>query len=312
EMEIVIVREGQSPDSATARKRIRVNDRPRRAIDVIGQVNVVMFGPQDLDLVIGSPNLRRRYLDIMISQIDQHYVRTLQTYGKVLLQRNSLLRTMSERGRRWGVDEISEQLDFWDDELVRQGSYLLRRRLETIAELGELANRIHARLAGTPDRLELLYDSSIADAVQAVESVPEETELAERFRKRLGALRADELRRAVSLAGPHRDDIRFTVGGVDMRTYGSRGQQRSVILAVKLAEVELMHQATGETPLLLLDDVVSELDPERRRYLLQGVLERRQQVLVTATDLIPVGREFLSKAHLFETSGPGELRARGA
>jgi len=136
------------------------------------------------------------------------------------------------------------------------------------------------------------------------------TAIAAAYRARLAASRADELRRGQTLAGPHRDDLAFTVAGVDMGTYGSRGQQRSVILALKLAEVELMREATGEMPLLLLDDVVSELDPERRRYLLQAVLDRKQQVLVTTTDLLPVGREFLSHAALFETTGPGNLRER--
>jgi len=306
-MEIIVIREGGEASTGTSRKRIRVNDHPRKAIDAIGQVNAVMFGPQDLDLIIGPPNLRRRYLDVTISQIDSHYVRSLQTYQKVVLQRNSLLKSLSERGRRAAPNELGEQLVFWDEELVREGGYLLRRRLEVVARLGELANAIHARLAGTDDPLEILYDSSVTQAVECVAEPPNEIELMERYRRRLVEGRAEEQRRAMTIAGPHRDDLLFRVGGVDMRTYGSRGQQRSVILAVKLAEVELMHETTGETPLLLLDDVVSELDPERRRYLLQAVLEHRQQVLVTATDLIPVGREFLSRAHLMETSGPGGL-----
>jgi DNA replication and repair protein RecF len=311
QIEITVIREGSESDSGLARKRIRVNNLPKRAIDLIGQVNAVMFSPQDLDLIVGAPSLRRRYLDITISQIDPHYVRTLQTYQKVVLQRNSLLRSLAERGRRPGADLDGDQLTYWDEELVRHGAYLLRRRLEVVGHLNRLADGLHARLAGTGEALEVLYRSTVTDETMPATELPDEETVRERYAERLRAGRGEELRRAVTLAGPHRDDISFTVGGVDMGTYGSRGQQRSVILAVKLAEVELMHEATGEMPLLLLDDVVSELDPERRRYLLEAVLERRQQVLVTATDLIPVGREFLSRASLFETTGGGELRARG-
>ncbi|MDP9381562.1 MAG: DNA replication/repair protein RecF [Chloroflexota bacterium] len=311
-LEIIVIREGTTEqDQGMARKRIKVNNLPRRAIDVIGQVNAVMFSPQDLDLIVGSPSLRRRYLDITISQIDPHYVRTLQTYQKIVLQRNSLLRSLADRGRRPGVNGDSDQLTYWDEELVRNGAYLLRRRLEVVGHLNRLADGLHARLAGTGEALEVLYRSSISDQTVPPTDVPDEEALRECYAKRLRSSRTEELRRAVTLAGPHRDDISFTVGGVDMGTYGSRGQQRSVILAVKLAEVELMQEATGEMPLLLLDDVVSELDPERRRYLLEAVLERRQQVLVTATDLIPVGREFLSRASLFETTSGGGLQARG-
>lgn len=309
-IEIIVMRENAQSDSGVARKRIRVNNLPKRAIDLIGQVNAVMFGPQDLDLIVGSPSLRRRYLDITISQIDPHYVRTLQTYQKVVLQRNSLLKSMAERGRRvWGESE-PDQLTYWDDELVQHGSYLLVRRLEVIGHLNRLADGLHSRLAGTGEALEVLYRSTVTDETMPAITAPSEESVREKYRERLRLGRTEELRRAVTLAGPHRDDIQFTVGGVDMGIYGSRGQQRSVILAVKLAEVELMHEATGEMPLLLLDDVVSELDPERRRYLLEAVLERRQQVLVTATDLIPVGREFLARASLFETTSTGTLKAR--
>jgi DNA replication and repair protein RecF len=312
-IEIVVTREGANgtePQSGIARKLIRVNGQKRRAIDLIGQVNAVMFGPQDLDLIVGAPALRRRYLDITISQIDPHYVRTLQTYQKVVLQRNSLLKSMAERGRRGGETGAVDQLTYWDGELVANGAYLLYRRLGVIGELNRIADGLHARLAGTGEALEVLYRSTVAEETLPAEGAPSEEAVRDRYAERLRASRAEELRRAVTLVGPHRDDVAFTVGGVDMGTYGSRGQQRSVILAVKLAEVELMREATGEMPLLLLDDVVSELDPERRRYLLEAVLERKQQVLVTATDLIPVGRSFLSRAALFETTGGGELHAR--
>ncbi len=299
DVEIIVMRDG-GEGVTTTRKRIRVNDRPRRAIDLIGQVNAVMFGPQDLDLIVGPPTLRRRYLDITISQIDPHYVRTLQMYQRVVLQRNSLLKSASDRGLR--PSGAADQLLYWDEELVRHGAYLLARRLEALAQLNTIADALHRRLAGTGEPLELRYRSTVNDGDLLPSEAPGEEALAEAFGRRLEQRRSDELRRGMTLSGPHRDDVLFLVGGVDMAPYGSRGQQRSVILALKLAEVDLMLDATGEMPILLLDDVVSELDPERRRYLLEAVLERRQQVLVTATDLVPVGREFLSRASLLETS----------
>lgn len=310
-IEIIILREGTGGNPNAAKKRIRVDDRPRRAIDLIGQVNAVMFVPQDLDLIVGAPSLRRRYLDITISQIDPHYVRMLQVFQRVLLQRNSLLRSLGERGYRYGGDAGADQLGYWDEELVNNGAYLLRRRLEIVQSISEIANKLHLRLAGTTDPLEILYKSSVIDETVSVSEIPSEETLRDTYRERLNAARRDELRRGITLAGPHRDDLQFVVRDIDMGVYGSRGQQRSVILALKLAEVELMQDVTGEIPILLLDDVVSELDPERRRYLLETVLQRKQQVLVTATDLLPVGREFLSRASLFETRNWEQQAQRG-
>ena len=170
-VEIIVMRgDGEDADTGIARKRIRVNNVARRAIDLIGQVNAVMFGPQDLDLIVGSPALRRRYLDITISQIDSHYVRTLQTYNKVVLQRNSLLKSFAERGRR---DVSNEQLSYWDDELVRHGAYLLKRRLDAIGQLNQLADSLHARLAGTGDALEVLYPVDRDGADDACHGCPE-------------------------------------------------------------------------------------------------------------------------------------------
>lgn len=309
-VEMIVIGETGQGDGRTARKRLRLNGVPKRALDVIGEVNAVMFGPQDLDLVVGAPALRRRYLDITLSQMDPHYVRTLQTYQRVVLQRNSLLKALSDQGYRQLPDASSQQLGYWDEELVHHGSYLLHHRLEMVHKLNSLADALHARISGTDERLTILYKSTLTEEPIGSEAPPDERAVESLYRARLRTGRADELRRAATLYGPHRDDIQLNVGEMDVAVYGSRGQQRSVLLALKLGEVELMHSVTGELPILLLDDVVSELDPERRRYLLQTVLEREQQVLVTATDLVPVGREFLARASLFETTSPGTLLAR--
>jgi len=260
-------------------KRIRVNGAPKRAIDLIGQINVVAFAPQDVDLVCGSPAGRRRYLDITISQIDHRYVRTLALYQKVLLQRNSLLRLIREgRGR-------PDQLGYWDEELASAGAFVIRRRAEAITAMQRLAEGIHRSLTGLRERLDLRYAPNLPlRAGDATAETADQAEVVARFRRELKSALANELRLAQSLVGPHRDDLIFQVDGVDMNAYGSRGQQRTVALSLKLAELQLMREATGQLPILLLDDVMSELDEARRSRVL-GAIEPGQQVLATATDL---------------------------
>lgn len=307
QVEITILKESTA-QGENVRKRIRVNGVNKRAIDLIGQVNVVMFGPQDLDLIVGAPSLRRRYLNITISQLDHQYVRTLQTYERVVLQRNTLIKALSERAFKLSDESINDQFAYWDNELVNQGSYLLARRLELLSRMNELASMVHSKLTGSSQELSIAYKSTLFDSLPLQLDNPREEEIRDLYIKKIHDLRREELRRGMTLVGPHRDDISFLVGGVDIGVYGSRGQQRSVILAIKLAEVDLMKSITGDLPILLLDDVVSELDPERRRYLLQNVLQLSQQALVTTTDLLTIGREFLAEASLFETTSTGLLQ----
>jgi len=214
----------QSGNGQRFQKQVRLNGVGKRAMDLLGQLNVVLFLPQDVDLVSGPPGLRRRYLDATLCQIDPHYCRTLAGYNQVVTQRNALLRDMGERGGDPG------QLAFWDERLTSLGSYLVAQRQEAIALLDELAGDVHRRLTDDLERLHLQYFPSIdlqnertAAHIQAV------------YETQLKSLRPRELGAGVTLAGPHRDEMRFLIDGMDAGVYSSRGQQRTAALAVKLA-----------------------------------------------------------------------------
>ncbi len=300
-------------------KYIRVNGVARRAVDLIGQLNTVMFSPRDIDLIGGEPAIRRRYLDITNSQVDSRYLRALQRYNKVLSQRNHLLRQIAARQSR------PDELLFWDQELVKAGAYIVLQRQRTIAELNDLANPMHDQLSGGQEKLTLQYRPSIEleSRVESRESgggelqseaspdsrfqTPDSRlmrglpEMEQAFNRVLGAARQRELARGLSLIGPHRDDLGFLVNEIDMGTYGSRGQQRTIALSLKLSEARFMLIRTGESPVLLLDDVLSELDPERRQHLLEAISNYRQ-VLITTTDLDRFPSEFLARAEKFRVA----------
>lgn len=278
-------------------KRIKVNGLARRAVDVVGQVNVVLFSTQDIELMGGSPALRRRHLDISISQTDRRYLKVLQQYNKVLLQRNHLLRLIQER------QATPDELAFWDGQLVETGSYLIAQRLSTVQALNNLSPEIHLQLTNGQERLRIIYLESIK-----ARRAEGELTIEEGFRQALRNLQDREIARGMSLVGPHRDDLQFEANGVDMGVYGSRGQQRTIAISLHLAEARLMRNKTGEEPILLLDDVLSELDEGRRRHLLQSILSY-QQVLITTTDLAPIPATFLSSASLFRVAQGTVLRA---
>ncbi len=261
-------------------KRVRINGVVRRAADLIGLINVVLFSPKDIDLVDGEPALRRRYLDITISQVDHRYLRSLQRYHRVLRQRNRLLRLIAEGRAR------IQELDFWDRELVGTGSYLIELREQTVADLDERARVIHEQLTGGQEEMQIIYQQSVSK---------------EAFSRVLFQSRDKELAQAMTLTGPHRDDLRFLGQGRDMGTYGSRGQNRTVALSLKLAEAQLIAARTGDPPILLLDDVLSELDARRRHHLLQAA-SGYQQVLITSSDIDRFEEDFWAQAAKFGVS----------
>lgn len=288
-------------------KRLRVDDAPRRAMDVIGTLNVVLFTPRDIDLIHGAPAERRRYLDVLLCQIDPAYVRALGHYNHVVVQRNHLLRRLRDRGgdRR--------ELAVWDESLVAHGTVILSRRMRAVRELSVLAQPLHAELVGDDARLSLTYISRVigdldrpgdvepVDGASSQAPGADEPATAERFARRIAARREEEIARGVSLLGPHRDDLQLRVGDVDIRTFGSRGQQRTVTLALKLAEAEFMWRTTGERPVLLLDDVLSELDRNRRQRLLAHVAAHEQS-WITTTDLDAIDISALGQPHVFEVA----------
>ncbi|GAC1393521.1 MAG: DNA replication/repair protein RecF [Ktedonobacteraceae bacterium] len=280
-------RRGMELPANTPRKRIKVNDLPRRAIDLIGQMKVVLFAPTDLHLVDGSPDERRRFLDRALCQVSPRYCQDVVKYRKIVMQRSALLKRIRD------VQEDPRLLDFLDDQLITLATHILNERYTMIASLTPLASEFQASISGKREELQIVYRPSLK--IDASWNV---TEAKQQYLEQLRTVRKKELLQGVCLLGPHRDDLEFVVNGVNMLTYGSRGQQRTVALSAKLAELAYMRNSAGDEPILLLDDVFSELDHLRREYLLQQVLQY-QQVLLTATDLTGFPPEIVTQAHIY-------------
>ena len=248
----------------SVQKYIRVNGVPRRASALVGQLNAVMFSAEDMELVYGPPSVRRRYMDILISQLDRQYLRTLQRYQRVVTQRNSLLKAIRE-GR-----SNERELAFWDDRLVSEGEYIIDQRRACIQRLSELAAPIQQGLSGYGEAMEITYRPNVA-----LGSCANTGSVAESMHRSLRDKRGRELAQGVTVTGPHRDDLRILLNGMDAGPYASRGQTRTVVLAMKLAEAAYLKAHRGQEPILLLDDVLSELDPGRREHVLESELERK-------------------------------------
>jgi DNA replication and repair protein RecF len=288
ELAIEITLTQQANNGARYRKQIRLNGVAKRAMDLLGQLNVVLFLPEDIALVSGSPSGRRRYLDATLCQIDPVYCRSLARYNRIVTQRNALLRDLRERGGDHA------QLGYWDEQLVEHGTTLVSRRWQAVVALDELARGVHDEITGKGEQLRLRYESS----VEVEDSAGRDT-VSTRFHDQLQALRRREVAAGMTLVGPHRDEMRFVVDGIDAGVYGSRGQQRTAALALKMAEVEMMRTETGEHPVLLLDDVLSELDEHRRGFLLHSLENGTEQAIITTTDLQALPDSFLQVCHLW-------------
>jgi DNA replication and repair protein RecF len=297
-IEVVSVRESGLPEEAAA-KRVRVNHAPRRAIDALGTLTVVLFTPRDLEIVAGPPLERRRYLDALLCQVDRDYCRRLSRYNRLAAQRNHLLRRLRDRGGS------ADELVYWDEQLAEDGGAVCARRLGAVAELASAAAGFHARLAPEEPPLALRYDASLGDAAPPIEDA---TVWAVALRAELIARRDESIARGVTTVGPHRDDLAMALDAMDVRPFGSRGQQRTVTLAIKLAEAQLMWSATGERPVLLLDDVLSELDPDRRRDLL-ALLHGHEQTILTTTDLEALPADYLRGALVLRVADGGIVGA---
>lgn len=303
ELEIVLVT-GQDRDLTTARvsKRIKVNGVNKRALDLLGNLNVVLFLPQDLNLVFGSPGDRRRYLDTTLSQIDPRYSRALSQYANVLEQRNALLKEFRERSFS------DAELEPWNQKLVEQGAYLIARRAQTVDAYNTLVADIHPRLTLHRETLRLVYQPTLPPegltlpatrqlGLGLTPPLPPTAQVAAAFRQQLHEMRSREVGAGLTLVGPHRDDLRFYVDGIDMITYGSRGQGRTIAVGLKLAEIALMRAETGQEPVLLLDDVMSELDKPRRAALSRAILNA-PQAIISATDLDDFTPDLLARARI--------------
>lgn len=258
-------------DADTSRhKQIRINDTPLARIgELMGHVNAVLFSPEDLRIVKDGPEGRRRFLDMEISQLQPAYFYALQRYHRARHQRNGLLRHLLLSPSR----SLRDTLCAWDEQLVEAGAQVIERRIAYVGSLGGIARDIHASLSGGRETLTLSYQGRAHDRDSLAALVDQSRE--------------DDLRRGMTSAGPHRDDIRIQLDGHDAKAYASQGQQRTIALAMKLAEIDVMREMTGEAPVLLLDDVMSELDVGRRRELTARM--RGIQTLITCTHLSDLG-----------------------
>lgn len=247
-------------------KRIRVNGIPRLASAAIGAVNAVLFAAEDIFLVTGPPAGRRRFLDVLTSQMEQGYIRTLQTYRKVLTQRNQLLRRVGDGAAN------THELEFWDSEFCVHGARLIQGRQMTVTNLAPLAIAEYMRLSSGGEKLELRYESVVEPNAPI-----EEIEM--RLRELLNGLRGKEIQAGQSLIGPHRDDLRLLLDDRQVGSYGSRGQARLTALVLRLAEADLMAQRLKDEPILLLDDVFSELDSRSRDHVLERAIKSQQSLM---------------------------------
>lgn len=232
----------------------------RRASELFGIINLVFFSPEDLNIIKDGPAQRRRFLDLELSQLDKVYLNNLADYNRVVNQRNRLLKEMAFQ------ENLKDTLDIWDLQLVRYGEQVMERRRQFVRELNEIVGEIHEKLTGGRERLVMEYEPSTG-----------EMSLEEAVRRN----RERDIRMKSTSAGPHRDDICFQVHGMDIRKFGSQGQQRTAALSLKLAEIEIVKQVIHDTPVLLLDDVLSELDKNRQNYLLDSIHDI--QTLITCT-----------------------------
>ncbi len=293
------------------KKEIRIDRLSKRGIDLVGQLNVVLFLPGDVELASGAPALRRDFLDAALSQVDAGYVRALDQYEKALAQRNALLRQSGERGRGREVDP--DEIAVWDDKLVPAGVQISLVRRQAIADLSRLAMPIHRELSNGTEYLQVVYQPNFDPAAPTsldqnfqigleMAGPPngiKQQELERAFRNALAERQREEMARGVTLVGPHRDEMRFIVNGADLGNFGSRGQQRTSVLALKLAQVEWMRERTHEEPVLLLDEVLAELDPHRRRCLLMRI-GGAHQTIVTTTDLGRFDQDFVQAAQVLQ------------
>lgn len=311
EMRLIVEERGNWAGNGQSgfRREALVNRRKVRLMDLLGHMRVVLFLPEDVELVTGAPANRRRYLNITLCQVDSDYCRDLSAYNKVIEQRNALLRRMAEGQTRNAADV----LQVLTDKLVEPGSRIIQRRARFITEMGREAGDIYFRdLIGGKESLRLGYlpgwpangrrtaDDQLADGEQLQANL-DIGAIAERFAAELAAAKTADLGRGSSSVGPHRDDWAILVNGKNLGVFGSRGQVRTGILALKLAEINWMRATTADVPILLLDEVIAELDLQRREALLAYVTNQVRgkgmaQALLTATDPGMFPAEFLNQA----------------
>lgn len=260
---------------AVRRKAVKLNGvRYGRLRTLPVRLAAVLFTPDDLGIIKGGPAERRRFIDRELEALFADYEQTRHSYERVLSQRGELLRDIRRRRAE------REQLVPWNLQLVELGVRMIRRRLDLLAFLVPQARRVHAFLTGEKGSFNVTYQSSLGQVLHENDAV-----MKTHFLERLAEVEAEEIARGQSLLGPHRDDLIFYENGIDLRTYGSQGQQRTAILSMKMAAIDAYEQHLGTKPLLLLDDVMSELDFDRQRAVMEIVIKKQIQTFITGTGL---------------------------
>ncbi len=244
-------------------KGIAVNKIPiKKASELFGILNLIFFSPEDLNIIKNGPSERRRFMNIELCQLDKIYLDHLAKYNKILDQRNKLLKDIFFR------PDLKDTLSVWDIQLVQYGKKIIKSRREFICQLNEIVTEIHNGISGGKERMLLSYEPNLKE---------------ELFEQELNRVRQKDLKSGQTTVGPHKDDMSFSIDGIDMRKFGSQGQQRTCALSLKLSEIELVKRMTKDTPVLLLDDVLSELDSSRQKFLLEHICNT--QTIITCTGL---------------------------
>ena len=234
----------------------------KKAADLLGLCNVVFFSPEDLGIIKNGPSERRRFVDMELCQLDQFYLYNLNNYNKIVNQRNTLLKDM------YFNPQLRETLNIWDMQLVSYGSKIIERRKLFVDQLNEIIYDIHKKLSGGKEEIRIVYEPDVK---------------IEEFEKELSLNQDRDIKAKMTTVGPHRDDFSFMIADTDIRKFGSQGQQRTAALSLKLSEIEIVKKITKDTPILLLDDVLSELDSNRQNYLLNSIGDI--QTIITCTGL---------------------------
>jgi DNA replication and repair protein RecF len=262
------------------RKGIAINKNPIKKLnELLGVMNVIIFSPEDLGLIKNGPRERRRFINIELCQLDSIYYYNLQQYNKILQQRNNLLKKMKKNNK------IDKTISIWNNQLSIYGSKLIAQRQEFINNLNLIIQKIHSDISGNKENLTLKYEKNVSDID---------------FIQKLESNINKDIKFGSTSVGPHRDDIMFLINGIDIRKYGSQGQQRTAALSLKLSEIKLVMEKIDDTPILLLDDVLSELDEDRQKYLIQSLVDI--QTIITCTGIEDYIKNSINIGRLYKVS----------
>ncbi len=278
------LRKGKSKGIAIDSQRVK------KAADLLGLLHVVFFSPEDLSIIKNSPAERRRFIDMELCQLDSFYLYNLSHYNQILNQRNKLLKEMAK------TPELSETLSIWDSQLASYGSKVIERREAFIKQLSEIIKEKHRTLSGEREDLELIYEKNV-----------DVDNLEEKIREN----RQKDIYLKQTTTGPHRDDMTFLVNGIDIRKFGSQGQQRTAALSLKLSEIEIVKKSIHDTPVLLLDDVLSELDSNRQNYLLSEIKDIQTLITCTGLDEFVKNRFEINKVFKVTNGSVKEMSGEG-